>query len=170
MIKHYGSEKFIVFKSNEPLLMDVHEALVEGTKCGLYMKHFVPESIYNGWMELFYKRNKEYGVASWSHLGLRYLYSTIYAKYQRILHTPNHHDSLVDIFGYCILALIYCNTLGFSYTNVTPKEYHQNDKLKDPRETLMLEGLKYFWINEEIQGDSAVQFFVNCLHLLNKKE
>ena len=154
-INTYGANDSNIGESN---------ALMRGLQCGRNMRAFTHTDVYDKWNYIFPERNADYGTSSWEVLGLRFLYGMIYTKYQRMLQTEKHFDSLVDMFGYCILALIYCEEAGYSYMNVQPRVI-----APEAQGALINEGMIYFWLNDKVGGTRAVQFFIDCIYTFTKE-
>ena len=156
------SSKTIIYQSelHRPMLVyDIDEAYKDGLRVAQYLNNYNltgNDDIYNEWLSIFEQRNKDYGTSAWMNLGLKFLYSIIYTKCMRF-NNCHSFDSLIDIFGYCVLGLMYCNKIydcSDLLSNYNMSSY--NYKI----DFLLNEGYRSLWLADEVSIRQAWKFFI----------
>ena len=70
------------------------------------LQPLVTDRTYKAYKNMIDVKNSNYGTHTWTVLGLRFLYSILFAKYLRYVESRSE-DSMVDFFGYCVIAMVY---------------------------------------------------------------
>jgi hypothetical protein len=143
--------------SSNGVVITTDKAYEVGLEMGGLIGHLAPTARLE-WSKIFYDRNYGYGTHTWADLGLRSIYGAIYAKTQRYNETQKA-DAYTDIFGYTIIAGIYCNELGWS------KELEIVEDHPGLLQSLHAE----IWVDKTIRVDRAMFLFTNYLAEFGRK-
>lgn len=130
--------------------------------CADFLRDFTTPEVYEAYMDIMDARDKEYGSHSWSLLGLRFLYGQLFAKYMRYDNCGSF-DSIVDIFGYCVLAVAYINQKGF------PLARYNNGYKEYPSIYSLFQDNMSIW-NEEYSNEvQLLQFFTTLVSMTARR-
>ena len=141
------------------VICQIEESLEIGLKCGNFLNEYsftfvgINNVVYDSWKEVFVERNLNYGTATWIDLGLRGIYSFLYAKTRRFDTSPTYFDSIVDIFGYCVLALVYLSKIGVDFSKIEIINlYNRFDLFNEMKDKI--------WDNDYVDESDAARLFI----------
>ena len=123
--------------------------------------------IYSAYISMLSGKNSSYGNHTWNVLGMKYLYGILFAKYLRYVECRSF-DSLVDSFGYCVIALAnYINHSGEDeqYNRVRDYFHDKYSGLKGDKLFIGVYGIfnNYYnsiWIEGNLSNKSDVLYFI----------
>lgn len=112
---------------------------------------FICNHIHGAWQSIFANKNADYGTNTWVDLGLRGLFTFIYAKWQRIKNNNSNWDAIIDVYGYYMLSYVYMKVLGYDMSVAGCLEDMDIDDLLE-------EGKYFFWECAEVDAHYACQW------------